>query len=108
MKLVSTKRTKEAKKELNACKPYDGDSYSYNTCITLDKDMLEKLGMKPSDFDVDQKIRFEATGYVKSVQSSKGDTYSSSEVRLQLTKVGVETQAASMQDAVSKAVKDAS
>jgi hypothetical protein len=90
------------------CKPYTGDDYSYNTCITLDKEMLEKLGLKPSDFDVDQNVKLEGIGYVKSVNSSKGESYSSSEVRIQLTKLGVENQAKSMKDAVDKAIKDAS
>ena len=110
MQLKSLKISKaEAKEKSEAmCKgPGDGSRYPYGTCINLDKDALEKLGINVRDFKAKDGIRVEAVGFVKSIRSSEGDTYESSSLELQLTSLGVEKKAKTAVDAVSRGVKEA-
>jgi hypothetical protein len=94
MKLVPMKRTSAEKKaQENRYKtigPSSGEDYGYGLCITLDKSALEKLGMKPSSFDVGDTVSFEGVGIIKSLRQDKSSSYDSSSVEIQITKFGVE------------------
>lgn len=111
MKLVSTKRTeaeKKAEKEKYSKPPtIGGDEYPYDSRLCLNKTILGKLGISPKDFKVDQKVDVQIVAHVKSLRSSEGKEYESSEIELQIEKIGVEKRSASMKDAVSNAMKDA-
>lgn len=113
MKLVSTKRTaaqKKAEKDKYSTKSgiIGGDDYPYSTRLSLDKHLLENLGISPKDFKVDQKVCIEAEAVVKSLRTSEGRDYDSNEIELTLTKVGIEKKADStLKDAVSKGIDGA-
>lgn len=113
MKLVSTKRTeaeKKAEKERYSTKSPvvgGGDEYPYDTRLCLNKTILGKLGISPKDFKVDQKVDVQIVAHVKSLRSSEGKEYESSEIELQIEKIGLEKRAASAKDAVYSAVKGA-
>lgn len=113
MKLVSTKRTaaeKKAQKE-KYDKPcsIDGDDYPYDTRLSLNKNILEKLGISPKDYKVDQKVCVQIEASVKSLRTTEGKDYDTNEIELQIEKIGVENDdAGSLTDAVSSGIKDAS
>lgn len=106
-KLTDMKRSKKERKEsgINTCKPYEGDAYGYGLCLSLDKDSLEKLGLKPSSFDVGDQVTITATGSIKALRQDKSSSYSSSNVEIQIEKLAV--GAGSLKDAVSRAVDEA-
>jgi hypothetical protein len=111
MKLVSTKRSPKQKKERDSiCKvaPSSHEDYGYNTRLSLDKDTLDKLDITPKDFKVGQKVTVQAVAVVKTLRSVEGSEYDTSEIELQIQQIGVEKQAGSAFEAVTKAVKDAS
>lgn len=101
------KRSKKERKEtgLNACKPYDGDAYGYGLCISLDKDALEKLGLKPSSFDVGDAVTIKATGSIKALRQDKSQSFNSSNVEIQIEKLAVD--AGSLSAAVNRGVNEA-
>lgn len=113
MKLVSTKRTaaqKKAQKDKydKPCSTIGGEDYPYDTRLSLNKDLLENLGLSPSTFKVGQKVNFAGEAFVKSLRMTEGKDYDSNEVELQITSVGIEKKAAStLKDAVSDGIKDA-
>lgn len=109
MKLTDMKRSKKERKEsgINACKPYEGDAYGYGLCINLDKDALEKLGLKPSSFDVGDRVRITATGSIKALRQDKSNSYNSSNVEIQIEKLAVANAPTSLAEAVSDGVDDA-
>lgn len=109
MKLTDMKRSKKERKEtgLNSCKPYEGDAYGYGLCINLDKDALEKLGLKPSSFDVGDTVTVTARGSIKALRQDKSNSYSSSNVEIQIEKLAVaKGGAASMAEAVKDGMGD--
>lgn len=111
MKLTDMKRSKKERKEggINSCKPYEGDAYGYGLCINLDKDALEKLGLKPSSFDVGDSVTITARGSIKALRQDKSNNHSSSNVEIQIEKLAVaKGGTGSMLEAVSKGVKAAS
>lgn len=108
-KLVDMKRSKKERKEtgINACKPYEGDAYGYGLCISLDKDALDKLGLKPSSFDVGDTVTITARGSIKGLRQDKSSSYSSSNVEIQIEKLAVaKGGAASAVDAMSDALDE--
>lgn len=114
MKLVSTKRTaaqRKAEKE-KYDKPSNtigGEDYPYGSRLSLDKHLLETLGISPKDFKVGQKVCLEAEAMVKSLRTTEGKDYDSNEIELTLTKIGLEKKADStLKDAVSKGIDGAS
>jgi hypothetical protein len=108
-KLVDMKRSKKERKEsgINTCNPYEGDAYGYGLCINLDKDALEKLGLKPSSFDVGDTVTITARGSIKALRQDKSNSYSSSNVEIQIEKLAIANGgAASALDAMSEALDD--
>jgi len=110
VKLVSTKRTAADKKAER--EKYDkpgtigGEDYPYNSRLTLDKHMLEKLNISPKDFKVGQYVTLEAICCVKSLRHVEGKDYGGSEIELQIEKIGVEKKADTLKDAVESAIKE--
>ena len=108
MKQVAMKRTAAEKKAQE--KRYDkpmassGDDYGYGLCIQLDKSALEKLGLKPSSFDVGDEVEFEGRGTIKALRQDKSSNYDSSNVEIQITKLGLE--GGSAVDAVDSALEE--
>lgn len=102
MKLTSLKLSKAESKKESAC-TLDRPRYPYGSQLRLDKEALQKLGLKVSDFTVGAECEVEAIGTVTSIRSSEGDGYESSEVCIQFEKIGVE----SMADAIDNAIKEA-
>lgn len=104
MKLVSLKLTaadKKAQKEkYSTAIPSSGEDYGYGMCISLDKAALEKLGLTPSSFDVGDEVAFEGTGTIKALRQDKSSSYNSSNVEIQITKLGVE--GGSAEDAIDR------
>lgn len=110
MKLVSTKRTEAQKKADKARydKPMSMDEYPYSTRLSLDKHLLENLGISPKDFKVGQKVCIEAEALVKSLRTTEGRDYDSNEIELTITKLGLEKKTDStLKDAVSKGIDGA-
>lgn len=109
MKLTSLKRTAEERKKekdrYNIATPASGDDYGYGLCINLDKSALEKLGLKPSSFDVGDTVTFEGRGVIKALRQDKSSSYDSSNVEIQIQAIGVE--AGSAEDAVTRALEKA-
>jgi len=106
VKLKSLKLSKSESKAAGPCcdtKP-SGPRYPYGTCIRLDKEALAKLGLKVKNFTVGEDVTVEAVGTVKSLRSSEGTDYDSSEVEIQLEELGVE---ASALEAMDKGIKEA-
>lgn len=113
MKLVSTKRTaaeKKAEKDRYNSKPstIGGDEYPYDTRLSLNKNILEKLGISPKDYKVGQKVCVQIEASVKSLRQTEGKDYDTNEIELQIEKIGLEDSPESLKDAVSNGVKDAS
>lgn len=109
MKMVSTKRSAKDLKPSAVTEKYTPDPYSYSTRLCLDKDLLDKLGIRPTDFKVGQNVTVQAKAVVRSLRQSEGKDHSSNEVELQLTSLGLEkTPSGGLRAAVDKAVKDAS
>lgn len=108
--MVSTKRTaaeKKAEKD-RYNKPMPADEYPYSSRLSLDKHILSKLDISPKDYKVGDKVCVEIEACVKSLRQSEGKDYESSEIELQIEKIGVEKHAdTSMKDAVSKGVNEA-
>lgn len=108
MKLVSLKRTaaekKKEKDRYNTAIPSSGDDYGYGLCISLDKSALEKLGLKPSSFDVGDAVSFEGRGVIRALRQDKSSSYDSSNVEIQVQSIGVEGGTAA--DAVDRALED--
>jgi hypothetical protein len=107
-KLVDMKRSKKEREKsgINTCKPYEGDAYGYGLCINLDKEALDKLGLKPSSFDVGDTVTITARGSIKGLRQDKSSSYSSSNVEIQIEKLAVaKGGAASAEDAVDDAIK---
>jgi hypothetical protein len=108
MKLTSMKRTAAEKKaqenRYKTISPSSGEDYGYGLCIQLDKSALEKLGLKPSSFDVGDSVSFEGVGTIKALRQDKSSSYDSSNVEIQITKLGVEGGSAT--DAVDRALDD--
>lgn len=114
MKLTSLKITKaeraakqKACEKVSPCGPGD-ESYPYGLCIRLDKDALEKLGLKPSQFKAGDAVEVMARGSIKSTRTVEGSNYDTSEVEIQIESLGVEKQAKSALAAVERGIKDAS
>lgn len=108
MQLKSLKLSKEeSKKRAEPQSSSDGPKYPYGTCITLEKEALEKLGISLRDFKAKDGVRVEAVGYVKSIRTAEGETYGSTELTIQLTKLGVEKREKTALDAVSRGIKEA-
>src|SRR5688572_29110657 len=108
MKLTSMKRTAAEKKDRErpmAPAHYGGDDYGYGLCISLDKSALEKLGIKPSSFDVGDEVSFEGRGTIKALRQDKSNSYDSQNVEIQITNLGIE--AGSAEDAVSRGISKA-
>lgn len=106
-KLVDMKRSKKEREKSgkNICTaPYEGDAYGYGLCISLDKDALDKLGLKPSSFDVGDSVTITARGSIKGLRQDKSSSYSLSNVEIQIEKLSVEGGSAT--DAVDKALAD--
>ncbi len=84
--MKSMKMTKQEKTEKSAAVPMGpmDDAYPYGLRLTLDKDTLEKLGLKlPA---VGEKLSIVAVGCVKSVHASEnasGDKYASCDVQIE-------------------------
>lgn len=110
MKLVSTKRTPKEQKKRDSSMKVCGmdDPYPYNTRLSLDKDVLDKLDVSPKDFKVGQKVTVQAVAVVKSLRMVEGKDYDTNEVELQIQEIGIEKKADStLKDAVSAAMKGA-
>lgn len=109
-KLVSMKRTKaerEKQSKGNICPAPYGDEYGYGLCINLDKDALEKLGLKPSSFDVGDTVTITARGSIKGLRQDKSSSYNSSNVEIQIEKLAVARgEAASAEEAIDDALED--
>lgn len=108
MKLVPMKRTaaeKKAQKERYS-KPIGpgGDDYSYGLCISLDKEALAKLGLKPGSFDIGDAVSFQGKGTIKALRESRGGYDDSANVEIQITNLGIEGGSAT--DAVDRALDD--
>lgn len=108
-KLVDMKRSKKEREESgkNICTaPYGGDAYGYGLCISLDKEALDKLGLKPSSFDVGDTVTITARGSIKGLRQDKSSSHSSSNVEIQIEKLAVANGgAATAEDAVDNALK---
>jgi hypothetical protein len=108
-KLVDMKRSKKEREKSgkNICTaPYEGDAYGYGLCISLDKEALDKLGLKPSSFDVGDVVTVTARGSIKALRQDKSSSYSSSNVEIQLEKIAVASGgAASAEEAVDEALE---
>lgn len=109
MKLTSMKRSKKERearnKPMQAAGPYSGDEYGYGLCIRLDEQDLEKLGIKPSSFDVGDAVEIEARGTIKMLRQEKGTSHDSSGIEIQLTSIGIEPGSAA--SAINKGIADA-
>lgn len=113
MKLVSTKRTEADKKAEKAkydkpCGTIGGDDYPYSSRLSLDKDVLKKLGISPKDYKVGQKICVEIEASVRSLRQTEGKDYDTNEIELQIEKIGLEKKSSSLKDAVSNGINGAS
>lgn len=78
--MISLKRSKKKSEESIAAVPSSGDSYGYGTRITLEKEDLEKLGIKQLP-DVGQSMMLDAKVKVISASMREG----SRSLELQIT-----------------------
>ena len=95
MKPVSLKRTAadraEEKKEMTA--EYKPPEYDYGTCLSLDQDMLKKLGLDVSKLAVGDKFNIAGAASVKAVSmSDREGGKARTSLELQITDLGVEKQ----------------
>jgi hypothetical protein len=109
MKLVSMKRSKKDRKEMMKPTKLGGDDYSYGLRIRLEKDDLDKLGMKPGDFTVGDYFDVSADCCVTSVSQSASSDHNSHNVELQIERLGMKADEEndSLGDAVDRGIKDA-
>lgn len=96
MKTVSLKRTAadraEQQKEMTA--EYKPPEYDYGTCLSLDGDMLKKLGMDASKLKAGDKFNLVGAAYVKAISlSDREGSKARTSVELQVTDMGVSAQA---------------
>ena len=90
MKLISTELSKEEAKEENApAEVSDAPKYSYGTCLHLNDDLIEKLGLKDK-IQVGQRYKLqgtlEVTGYRENQRQGGEDECSAD---LQITEMGL-------------------
>lgn len=94
-KLVSMARTKAELKaqedKYKTCSPMGSNPYPYGLCITLDQSSLKKLGLKPNQFAVGEKVTITAVCEVSGVRQNNTKTNDDASVELQ-----IETMSASM------------
>lgn len=107
MKQVSLKRSKTEQKGPEVAKNIARDEFSYGTRVSLGKDELKNLGMKPSDFEIGSTFELEATVKVTRVSASQSDDYNSADVELQITHIGLEAADSGVEDAIGKAIEEA-
>lgn len=99
MELKDLKRTDAEKQE--QVKSYEGSpsdvpDYSYGLNIHLDNEMLEKLGLKPSDFDAGVPVKIMATGIIESQSMSQYGGKPRHSMSIQLQKMAIEQEADSV------------
>ena len=93
MELIDLKRPKKKKGEDEKMPAMEGDGerYPYGLRITLEKEELDKLGIKPNDFDVGVTCSFQAEGKVEEI-SQRETTREDSErksISIQITKMAI-------------------
>lgn len=90
-KMVSTKVGVKGMAELSAPKSdSDKPCYSWGTLITLESEILDKLGISPADVKVGQELRVVASGKVTSVSQRSDEGSDSSSVSVQFVEIGVD------------------
>lgn len=109
LKITAAERKAREKRMNKPIGPGGSSEYPYSTCLRLDKDALEKLGIDPSDFDINDVVRVEAVAFVKALRSSKGDSYDDTTLEIQLTSLGIERdEKESTRAALERGIKQAS
>lgn len=93
MKMVSLKVDKaEREKMMEAAKPFaESVEYPWSTCITLNKEVLEKLGIKKLP-EVGETMELYAEVEVKRVLASNDEYGSNRSMDLQLTDIALESE----------------
>ncbi len=96
MDLVDIKRPKksekEIKKEATIGYPVNEDRYPYGTCLTFDKEEIEKLDVL-KNVKADETVEIQAVGFVKEVAitdtSEKSGDRKRHRVEIQIQKIGI-------------------
>ena len=92
--MVSLKRTKEEKKQDKSAgpiSPAEKDDYGYGTRFTLDKETLDKLGLKASTMPkIGATLALEAKVKVIAVRSTSGQGSDTLSMELQITDMCLE------------------
>ena len=96
MKPVSLKKTAadraEDQREMTA--DFKPPEYGYGTCLSLDNDLLKKLGLDVSKLSVGDKFNLVGSASVKAVSSSEREGGKARmSLELQVTDLGLERQA---------------
>lgn len=93
MKLINTKITPKKEDSMvmeTAPSKKQKPFYPWGLKINLEKEILKKLNLKPSNFKIGQKVSIEAIGEVNLIsQREEGDGYNSSEVSIQIIDFGI-------------------
>ena len=109
LKVTAAERKAREKKSNKPCSIGGSNDYPYGLCVRLDKESLEKLSLDPNDFDIEQPVLIEAKGFIKSMRSSKGDSYDDTSLEIQLTSFGIESdEKESARSALERGIKEAS
>lgn len=91
-KTVSMARTKAEMKaqetKYAACSPSGSNPYPYGLSISLDQGSLKKLGMKPSQFSVGDKVTVTCICEVSGVRQNNTKTNDDATVELQIEQMG--------------------
>lgn len=89
---LSKKEVKERYGEatIGPAKPDEGPHYPGGLTISLDKESLSKLDISPKDFKADEPVEIKINkAHIKSLTSSEGDTYDSTNITIQVTDMDI-------------------
>jgi len=97
MKLVSLKRDAAEKADDHACSPCSSESpdYPYGTCLYLDEDQLDKLGIDSMPA-AGASVGIEAIGTVKGVREEQVDGKVKRSLEIQVTDLALAMATKSM------------
>jgi len=108
MKLASMKMSKKESKKSEAPISYDAPEYPYGLEINLNKDALDKLGIKVDNIGINSKCSIEAKGKITSVSKNVNERRENASVTIQITDMAVHSYSKNpktLKEAMSKVIE---
>jgi hypothetical protein len=109
MKLVSMKTIKSNKDTVQSAPSEEKMSYPYGLELSLNKETLDKLGIKVDNIDINSKCTIEAIGKITSISKNINERQDNSHMSIQLTDVAihcVQKSPKTLREVLGKVLKD--